>query len=255
MNSLNEYGARKPTSSLLSGITWRALTPDDLTIIVELAHSCFLANGGLNFMFKPESLSEQFFPDAPRATIGAFASTGNLVACAAVHREDDADKLRAVIVGHVLPKLCNLGLGTYLMRWSQAEADMLLNGTIGQRVLKISTESLTESARRLYHTHNFEPVTEDLVKQRDLHLPLPNCPFPPGVSILNWDVALEDQFFHAYDAAFRERPGFPGWTADEWVDHWTKDNEPFRPNWSMLARAGNVPLAFLMASSNPPLVS
>jgi ribosomal protein S18 acetylase RimI-like enzyme len=79
---------------------------------------------------------------------------------------------------------------------------------------------------------------------------MPDCSLPPGVTLTNWQPTLSDQFFQAYDAAFRERPGFPGWSAAEWVDSWTTDN--FRPEWSLLARADNVPLGFLTAAANPP---
>jgi ribosomal protein S18 acetylase RimI-like enzyme len=41
--------------------------------------------------------------------------------------------------------------------------------------------------------------------------------------------------FHAvYAAAFRERPGFPGWSADEWAGFIAGDDD-FRPRWSVLA--------------------
>jgi mycothiol synthase len=117
--------------------------------------------------------------------------------------------------------------------------------------MQITTESLTESAHRLYQAHGFESMSESLVMRRDNDLPLPDCPLPPGVTLTNWQPNLADQFFQAYDAAFRERPGFPGWTtAAEWVDSWTNDH--FRPEWSLLARADNVPLGLLMATSNPP---
>lgn len=86
--------------------------------------------------------------------------------------------------------------------------------------------------------------------QRDLHLPLPDRPLPSDVTITSWRPDLAEQFFQAYDAAFRERPGFPGWTAAEWVDHWTTDN--FKPEWSLLALAGDVPVGFLTGTSNPP---
>ena len=67
---------------------------------------------------------------------------------------------------------------------------------------------------------------------------------------ISWQPDLNDKFFQAYDAAFRERPGFPGWTAAEWVDSWTTDE--FKPEWSLLARLGDLPVGFLTATANPP---
>ncbi len=233
-------------------LVWQPITRDALSALVELANACFVADGGLHFLFETESLCSLFFPDTPRATIGAFAPDGRLVACATEQRDDDVNRPRVVMVGHVHPDLRYLGLGGYLMRWSLAQAELLMDGSPGQKVLKVRTESLTESAHRLYLAHGFEPKMEELVMRRDLHLPLPDCQFPPGVTMTTWDMTLADQFFQAYHAAFRERPGFPGWTAAEWVNNFTDDDDNFRPDWSLLARADDTPLGFLMASANPP---
>ncbi len=156
------------------------------------------------------------------------------------------------MVGHVRPDLRNQRLGAYLMEWGKARADGLLDGSTGERVLKIRTESHTDSARNLYHAHDFELEMEELVMRRDLHLLLPDCQLAPGLTIVTWDVTLAGQFFQAYQAAFSERPGFPGWTAAEWVSNFTDDDNNFRPDWSLLAQAGDTPLGFLMASANPP---
>jgi mycothiol synthase len=231
-------------------LSWRAITRDDLALLVELAAECHLADGGLAFMNEPGKLKSRYFPDAAQASIGAFAADEHLVACATLYLARESDTERAIIVGQVRPELRNRGIGTYLMRWSQVQAQALFtSASLDKRLLQVATESLTESANRLYLAHGFKSVFEELVMRRDLQLPLPDRPLPPDVTITNWQPALANQFFQAYQASFRERPGFPGWTAAEWV-YWTTDN--FRSEWSLLARAGEVPLAFLTAGTEPP---
>ena len=239
-----------PAPPSLAGLSWRWITRADLAALVDLSNACFLADGGLHFLFEPDSIGDRFFPDAPGTTIGAFAADGRLAACAAAHLGEGSGSRRAMLVGHVRPDQRGQGIGTYLIRWGQVQAQSLLSGSANdQPVMQIATESLTEAARRLYQTHGFENVFDSLVMGRDNDLPLPDCPLPPGVTLTNWQPILADQFFQAYDTAFRERPGFPGWTtAAEWVDSWTNDN--FRPEWSLLARADNVPLGFLLGTSN-----
>jgi len=246
--SLMENSTIKPAPPSLAGLIWRPIARDDLAALVELAAECNLADGGLAFMNEPGNLESRYFPDAPGVSIGAFAADEHLVACATAHLARESDTERAIIVGQVHPKLRNRGIGTYLMRWSQVQAQSLLTvAKVDRGLLQVSTES----AHRLYQAHGFEIVAESLVMGRDNDLPLPDCPLPPGVTLTNWQPNLADQFFQAYDAAFRERPGFPGWTtAAEWVDSWTNDH--FRPEWSLLARADNVPLGLLMATFNPP---
>ncbi|MGH8630891.1 MAG: GNAT family N-acetyltransferase, partial [Burkholderiales bacterium] len=97
----------------------------------------------------------------------------------------------------------------------------------------------------------FEAVDEQLVMRRDLHLPLPDRPVPRDVMITSWQPALANQFFRAYEASFRERPGFPGLSATEWISRRT-DDDNFKPEWSLLARAGDVPLGFLAAGTEHP---
>lgn len=240
-----------PPPPSLDGLIWRPITRDDLAQLVDLAVICYLSDGGLHFLFEPDNITSRFFPDASGAAIGAFAADEQLVACNTVYISSDSGTRRATIVGHVRPDLRGRGIGTYLMRWSHVQAQSMLAGAdADQWVLQVNTESLTETASRLYLAHGFQHVFESLVMRRDLHLPLPDRPLPPDVTITSWQPDLADQFFQAYDASFRERPGFPGWTAAEWVDSWTNDN--FRPEWSLLARAGDVPLGFLTGSANPP---
>lgn len=241
-----------PTPPGLTNLTWRPMTRADLTALVDLANACFLADGGLHFLFEPDSVEERFFPDTPGAIIGAFTPDGHLAACAATHLGEGPGSQRATLVGHVRPDQRGQGLGTYLMRWGQIQAQSLLAGRANEHpVMRVATESLTEEAQRLYLAHGFENIFEEHVMRRDNDQPLPDGPWPPGVALTNWQANLAAQFFEAYQTAFRERPGFPGWSsAAEWVESWMNDH--FRPEWSLLARADNVPLGFLNATSNPP---
>jgi hypothetical protein len=85
--------------------------------------------------------------------------------------------------------------------------------------------------------------------RRDLQLP--DRPMPPDVIFTTWQPALADQFFQAYDASFRERPGFPGYSAAEWISDRIED-ENFKPGWSRLARSGDLPVGFLTAGTEHP---
>lgn len=235
-----------PAPPSLVGLIWRPITRDDLAALVELAEECRLADGGIAFLNEPDNLERRYFRDAPGAAIGAFAADEYLVACATVHLARESDTERAIIVGQVRPELRNRGIGTFLMRWSQAQAQALFTtATVDNQLLQIATESLTDSANRLYQARSFKPVDEQLVMRRDLRLPLADRPLPPDVTITSWQPDLADQFYRAYHASFRERPGFPGWSATEWI-RWT-DDDNLKPEWSLLAQADEVPLGFVTA--------
>ncbi len=245
-------GAISPEPPSLPGLAWRPVTRNDLAALVALAMACQSADGGLAFLNKPDSLLERFFPDAPGGMIGAFDADERLLACASMHLTRTTDTERALIAGLVRPELRLRGLGAYLMLWSQTQAQALFTaGSANKRLLRITSEGLTQPARRLYQAHGFESIFEELVMRRDLRHPLPDSPLPPDATITTWQIDVADQFFQAYETAFRERPGFPGYTATQWISDYN-ENEHLRQAWSLLARAGDLPAGFVMASAEQP---
>ena len=244
-----------PTLPGLEGLAWRPLAREDLPALVELTGACHQVDGGLGFMFEPDSLVERYFPDSPGTATGAFTADERLAACASVHLEGRLRAQRAVIVGQVRPDLRNRGIGAYLMGWSLAQAQAFPPGAApGRRVLQVATEALTEPAHRLYAAHGFEQVFESIVMRRKLDLALPDQPLPPDVTIATWQPDLAEQFYQAYQAAFRERPGYPGWSAAEWIARVT-DND-LVTEWSLVASAGDTPVGFIIGTidltSDPP---
>lgn len=230
-------------------LRWRPVGREDLAAVVELARACLEADGGLPFLFVPEVIQERYFPDGPAKGIGAFLPDGRLAACTTLHLHGDPAKPLVKITGQVRPDSRGQGLGGYLMRWSQAQAHTLLPPappTAAPAVLQVATESLTQPAHQLYLAHGYQCVFDELVMERDLRLPLPDRPLPQDVSIIPWQPALAEQFFQAYQAAFRERPGFPGYSAAEWIGGVTENDH--KPGWSLLARVDGRPVGFVIGN-------
>jgi GNAT superfamily N-acetyltransferase len=191
----------------LPDIDWRPIRDNDLATLGELARACHLRDGGLGWMFEPDSLQSNYFPGVPGVAIGAFSSDGGMVACASVHIDSASDNQRVIIFGQVHPDYRNKGFGNYLIRWSQAQGQNLLAGNHAEkRVFQIKTESLTDPADRLYRAYGFDNVFEELVMQRDLCLPVPVIALPNDVVISSWKPELAEQFYQAYYAAFQNRP-------------------------------------------------
>jgi len=244
---------KPPSAPALPGLTWRTISIEDLPALGELAAACQQSDGGLAFRNTPETLRERFFSGSPGIAAGALTDGGQLAACATVHVQSDQEQASIAIAGLVHPGYRNQGIGTYLMLWSLQQAGFLLAGIPGQqRVVQIATEALTEPANRLYLRHGFIQVHESLVMQSELNQPLPEQPFPEGVTISAWQPGLIEQFYQAYTASFRDRPGFPGWSLAEWASWTTGEDGNFRPEWSFLARLREEPAGFLTAVEEPP---
>jgi mycothiol synthase len=159
------------------------------------------------------------------------------------------------MVGQVRPGVRGQGIGTYLMQWSQEQAATLLDSVaVPPRVMQVATESLTEPAHRLYVAHGFACVFDELVMEMDLHRQIPDRPLPPDVTFMNWQPDLAGQFFQAYHTAFRERPGFPGYSAAEWIAQVTENDH--MPEWTLLARVDDEPAGFVIGNidltTDPP---
>jgi mycothiol synthase len=231
----------------MDNLTWRPVTHDDMPAIADLAKACYRSDGGLGFLFAPQEISGWFFPEGMGAATGAWDADGRLVACSTVTLFIDSGTHRATILGFVHPGMRRKGIGTALMRWSQAQAESLIADTRAeQRVVRIRTESLTDPADRLYRAFGFQSVFDELVMRHDLGQPLPDQPLPEGVTLSTWLPELGDQFYQAYHAAFRERPGFPGWSAKEWIGYVTENDHI--PEWSLLAREDEAPLGFVIGN-------
>jgi mycothiol synthase len=64
------------------------------------------------------------------------------------------------------------------------------------------------------------------------------------LSLSPWDQAEPARFYAVYRAAFRDRPGFPGWPQARWV-RWLSEDGDFRPEWTLLATMGGADVGFI----------
>ena len=64
-----------------------------------------------------------------------------------------------------------------------------------------------------------------------------------GLVAHSWDNHSAPLFFHAYDGAFRDRPGFPGWDEARWTATMAGSAD-FRPDLSRVVLDGGEPAAF-----------
>ncbi|MEV4577243.1 GNAT family N-acetyltransferase [Nonomuraea jabiensis] len=197
-------------------IEWAALSPADMPAIADLARRCVAHDGGLPATTSPSFLERRYVAGT---VVGAFAD-GRLVACGAVRPVGDV----SAATGLVDPGHRGQGLGSGLL-------DRLI-GEAGP--VRLETESVTPEAHALFLSRGLRQTFAEDVYRRDLAHPLPAVPLPQELKIEEWSQDTEGAFYAAYSASFADRPGFPGWSREEWVD-WLVDDE-FLPGCSLVAR-------------------
>jgi mycothiol synthase len=206
-------------------VEWRTLTEEDLGGVAELAQRCQAADGGLPWTVSASFLGQRYAGDggvAVGATVG-----GRLVAAGALRPTDGGP----AVVGHVDPAHRGSGLGADLLDRLLSQA----NGRPGE--VSVETEALSIGADELFRSRGLQQTFAEDVMRRDLSEPFPACPLPAGVSISEWTDRDQSDFFTAYEQAFADRIGMPGWSQARWVD-WMVDDE-FLPSCSLLARAAD----------------
>ncbi len=99
---------------------------------------------------------------------------------------------------------------------------------------EIRSEDVTDAGIAFYAEQGYTLTFAEEVMRYDLSRALPHVVVPFEVSYLSWAPERTHNFFTVYEAAFQERPGFPGWSETEWV-HWTSGDPAFRADLSVLA--------------------
>jgi len=250
--------------------TWDGdgLVPDDL---VELARRCRRADGGLPIADDPGFLRRRWTSSAG-TRFGLRSPDGGLLAAAAtcptsgsvfvtglVDPEARGQGLGSRLLDHALSLATDppnragaaptppAGVGqagvasaaqagavsaVQAGAVSAAPAGVAQVASAGPAII-VETESLTDAAHALFVSRGLRQVfAEDVMRVVPAAASPPR--WPAGVGLTDWSAATAERFYAVFEASFRDRPGFPGTPADEWITE-TEEDDEFRPDWSLLA--------------------
>ena len=214
-------------------LDWRPLGPSDLAAVTDLAGVCLAADGGQPYAADAGFLSDVYMSGA--TTNSAWA--GRLLVCACALQQGGAT------TGLVHPEWRRRGIGTRALDWAAAAA----RGA----PLTAETEMLSDGAHALYGSEGLSQVFAEDVMQLAGPARVPAA--PAGLVLHTWGQAGPARFFAVYDAAFRDRPGFPGWPQHRWVE-WVSGDDDFRPQWSMLAVLDGADVGFIVGDASGRIV-
>jgi mycothiol synthase len=186
----------------------------DLGDVRELAQRCFAADGGLPLAVEEWFLRRRWAgPDV--VTDEVRDERGRLIAAAV--------RNGGMYTGLVDPAARGKGLGA-----------RLLDGGLASAAVTVETEGLTAQAEQLFASRGLRQVFAEDVLRIDIGPALAAPSWPAGTELTTWSGACARRFHAVYDASFRERPGFPGYSAEEWISDVEEDDD-FRPGYSILA--------------------
>ncbi len=179
--------------------------------------------------------------------IEARDENGQIVASARIEFDTRAQhEYRAYLYAEVAPEHHHRGLGSFMLNWQESHARQyfatLPDGRA--RVLRIVFEDNRKDAVRLYEKHGFEFFFAEDEMHRDLTRPIPDAALPQGMEFAIWSPT---DAFIAYEDAFRDRPGFPGWTEAVWRQNFT-GFDSFRPDISFVVMQAHEPIAYAVCA-------
>jgi mycothiol synthase len=223
-------------------LSWRPAGDDDLPAIAGLAQVCLAADGGQPYAAGWDYLSRCYLGHAEARA--AFDGT-RLVCVTALRREPSAssgDPRAATVLttGLVHPGWRRRGVGGRAFDWVEQLA--------GETRLRAETETLNDGAHALYLSRGLKLVFAEDVMRLPAAAQPPLLPAPGGLVLATWGQAAPARFHAVYHAAFRERPGFPGWSPGRWIE-WISDDDDFRAEWTLLATRHGEDVGFVAAGA------
>ncbi len=225
---------RLPGMDELGSLSWRPLDAADLPAVTDLARDCLSADGGQPFAASPGFLGGCYLSGAE--SHAGFSGT-RLVCVSSVRPPSPRSPGGvAVTTGMVHPAWRRRGIGGGAFDRAADRA--------GPGGMLAETEALSAGAHALYLSRGLAQVLAEDVMRLAASVPVPPAHPPADLVVSEWGDADPARFFAVYQAAFRERPGFPGWTQAQWAE-WISDEEDFRAEWTLLATLGGSDVGFI----------
>jgi mycothiol synthase len=174
-----------------------------------LAQACLDADGGLPLLTDAGLLRARLLSGETREI---RADDGALAAAASVTVREDG----AASSGLVHPAHRGQGHGRELLGWAVERA--------GGVPLTVTCENVSPAAERLYARFGLERFFAEVVMRHPLGS-VPEVAAPGGVTVVPVAEASLGDLFAAYVGSFKDRPGFPDPTREEWLEELDEDDE------------------------------
>jgi mycothiol synthase len=215
--------------------------------LIELARAQAEAPGDWSLATNAQWLERMYAN--PRAMTRLWTlPTESLAASATVHVASDLTSGAGAATVTSMLRAGHEELWDAQRSWVEAVLHESRRSTAG--AVHVVSESLHDAEVARWASLGFRLVFEELAMELDLTLEgsSPQRPWPSGARVLDWGPDASVASFTVYEAAFRDRPAFPGWTRSEWADRLTGGDD-FLPQASLCVLVEDAPAGFVVCSS------
>lgn len=224
----------QPLPEPVLGVAWRALRQDDAEALHTLVRNSQRVDA-TPFISSLEEIRQQMTDpqdDLSADSVAGVLPDGTLAAYGTVHMRSLATRRRAAHQdGTVRPDLRRRGLGTAVMRWTEARARERLAGFADglPRVLEAWSNQRWEGHRALFGAQGYRPIRYYDDMRRPLAEPIPEAALPTGLHFELWTPELDEAFRQAHNESFVDHWGSEPLSAEAW-GHQFIGSPYFRPD-------------------------
>ncbi len=224
-------------TTLPAGFSIRPSTYDDIPAVVQIMNASSQAERGEDTIseFRQRRNMEMEGVYLPLNTVLIENEAGTAVAYLYFEQEEPFVTFTAYGVVH--PDFCNLGIGTYLLEWAEAEARkrMVMAPPEARVVLHSEIFETNKNGRLLHLNQGFELTRSFIFLKTTMVAPPPKPNWPEGITVHNVTKELWPKVGDALEEAFIDHWGVPN---EETEKHVSKPNplpefiknEPESPN-------------------------
>jgi mycothiol synthase len=241
-----------PVPPTVPGVTWRPATRVDAQAIATLQDACFAVDDTYREV-KSEILGRWSDPNINVDTDSLLAVTDGgevLVSVWSIVPTVAETKWRAFGSNYVHPGHRTEEIKAFALDWWETRSRKRISDKGGglPGVLSIMTYEQEEQQLEFLQRHGFAISRYFDEMFRDLSLPLPNKPLPPGVRLVLSDEAAEGDELTVHNASFDDHWGSQPFSQARW--DLLKD-EFHLLDASYVAYDGDTPVGYIMCAKYP----
>jgi mycothiol synthase len=233
--------------------TWRPLQYEDLPALRTLLLLIAEPEDRVDSLADLQTGFDDPWSNPATDTLVAFAPTGEMAAFGRclVHPEPEREAV-SYLDYEFHPVHHSPVVEEALMNWLEARSRVRLQVAPQHLTRSLRTDipdTKTDEMAMLTH-RGFVPIRYFYRMRRELHQPLPEPAPPPGVTIQPYSADVDRAMLAVLNESFKDHWGHEELLVEDWEKYFV-GSETFRPDFSLIALAGDEPIGMTFCTVSP----